>query len=143
MDYKKRRSVFMLTVFLIVIGTVVWSIFVSFFKKESEVFLMVLLVSFANMGFGYYIIRGSYMIREVLPKKRIEFFLTAVSIVAVVTSFIQLDLHVFAKMEKDTEEERVIIDAWNIIKWQFYLYKANLSFWFIRYIFVMKNRASQ
>lgn len=133
----------MVSVILIVFSTVVWSIFVSFSKKESEVLLMVLLVSFANMGFGYYIIRGSYMIREVLPKKRIEFFLTAVSIVAVITSFIQLDLHVFAKMEKDTEQERVIVDAWNIIKWQFYFYKANLGIWFIRYLFIVRKKVSR
>lgn len=133
----------MLGVILIVCFATIWSVVVAVKEDEWSVFLLVALASLANLGFGYYIIRGSYMVREVMPKKKIEYLLTVVSIVFIVMSIVQIDTHVFAKIEVDEQghkPERTIVHAWNVAKWELYLYKAHLALWFLRYIFIMKRK---
>ncbi len=131
----------MLMVTMIVTYFTVHSIHLSARERDVGIFFFVLVASVANLSFAYYIVRGSYMLRDVMPRKKIEYFLTAVSIVAVVTAVFKIDISFFKEI--DTTKSKSLKDgviAWDIVKWELYLYKANLAFWFARYLFIMTRK---
>lgn len=131
----------MLVVTIIITCFTVHSIYLSARERDVGIFFFVLVASVANLSFAYYIVRGSYMLRDVMPRKKIEYFLTVVSIVFVVLAVFKIDISFFKEI--DTTKSKSLKDgviAWDIVKWELYLYKANLAFWFVRYLFVMTRK---
>lgn len=131
-------------------------------KVSNYGVLMTLFVSTLNLFLGWQVVYPSYLFKKDLPKKKRVYITTILSIVLVIYGLQYLDSDesriegvIFAIRDlgfnlfgiRADHFWQNIADAakegFPFIKWEFILYKANLSFWFIRYLVIVRPKVQE